>query len=140
MGGVGIGLLIALALLASKKAPAKGKISVAIGPAKILPRAVAAKKPATAKPVNAVVPSSMHDTTAVAVQAAAKPGSIPIPNAEAARKLAQSIADYVRNNRKKYDHARIATWQAFAGLQPDGIYGPKTAKALRAFGAKSVVG
>jgi peptidoglycan hydrolase-like protein with peptidoglycan-binding domain len=34
----------------------------------------------------------------------------------------------------------VATWQAFAGLVPDGIYGPKTAKALRAFGAKSVVG
>jgi murein L,D-transpeptidase YcbB/YkuD len=64
----------------------------------------------------------------------------PIPNAEAARKLAQPLADYVRNNRKKYDHARVATWQAFAGLVPDGIYGPKTAKALRAFGAKSVVG
>jgi peptidoglycan hydrolase-like protein with peptidoglycan-binding domain len=137
MSGLGLAVLAGLLLLASGKK--KAAWNVDIGPVKILPRA-AAKPAAKPKPVRAATPTSIQDTAAAAVQAAAPAGVAPIPNAEAARKLAQPLADYIRNNRKKYDHARVATWQAFAGLVPDGIYGPKTAKALRAFGAKSVVG
>jgi hypothetical protein len=127
-----------LATTRKKAGPAAGK-SAAAKPAAKKP---AAKKPAAKKPapVQALVQASVRDTAAAAVQSAAKPGVHPVPNAEAARKLAQPIADYVRNNRKKYDRGRIATWQAFAGIEADGIYGPKTAKALRAYGAKSVVG
>lgn len=139
--GIGIALLLGLALLSSKSTPKKAqKLDVKIGPVRMLPSAAPAKKAAAKAPVRAATPTSIRDTAAVAVQAAARPGAAPIPNAEAARKLAQPLADYIRNNRKKYDHARVATWQAFAGLKPDGIYGPKTAAALRAVGAKSVVG
>jgi hypothetical protein len=139
MGGLGIALLLGLVLLGGSKPLPKYKMTV--GPIRVAKKPAqkkaAAKKPA---PVQALVPASIRDTAAAAVQSAAKPGARPIPNAEAARRLAQPLADYIRNNRKKYDHARVATWQAFAGIAADGIYGQKTAKALRAFGAKSVVG
>jgi hypothetical protein len=144
MGGLGIALLLGLVLLGGSKPLPKYKMTV--GPIRVR-KPAAAKKPAQKKaaakkpaPVQALVPASIRDTAAAAVQSAAKPGARPIPNAEAARRLAQPLADYIRNNRKKYDHARVATWQAFAGIAADGIYGQKTAKALRAFGAKSVVG
>lgn len=130
-----------------------GKVAVSIGPARIRPVQKAPAKvavrigPATlraqpkakAKPVQVVVKESHYDTAASAVSAARKPGAPPIPNVEAARKVAQPVADHVRNNRKGYDHKRVATFQALAGLKVDGLYGPQTAKALRALGAKSVV-
>lgn len=152
MGGLGIAVLVGLAVLLSKKGPqgtvtvgpariikAPPKTTVRIGPAKITPAVKVKIGPAKIAPVHTAVPTSIHDTTAVAVQAAQKPGHPPIPNAEAARKVAQPVADHVRNNRKKYDHKRVATFQGFAGIKPDGLYGPQTAKALRAFGAKNVV-
>jgi peptidoglycan hydrolase-like protein with peptidoglycan-binding domain len=117
---------VAVKLGTARILPTKGKVNVKIGPAKV-------------KPVHAEVPASIHDTTATALQAAQKPGANPIPNTEAARKVAQPVADHVRNNRKKYDHARVAVFQGYAGLKPDGLYGPQTAKALRAYGAKNVV-
>lgn len=145
-------LAIGLAIFTQKKAPDAAKVRVEIGPAKIkaIPSPTkAAKKPgkvkvtigpAKIKPVRASVPTSVHDTTAVAVNAARPASGAPIPNPEAARKVAQSVADHYRANRKKYDHGRVSTFQAFAGLKPDGIYGPKTAQALRHYGALKVVG
>lgn len=152
MGGVALAaVLIGLALMSGGKNA--GKTTVKIGPAKILPKpsqSAPTKKspgkvrvkigPAVIQPVRAKVPTSVHDTTAVAVQAAAVPGQPPIPNPSAARRVAQSVADHYRANRKKYDHGRVSTFQAYAGLKPDGIYGPKTAAALRHFGALKVVG
>jgi murein L,D-transpeptidase YcbB/YkuD len=117
--------------------PAKERVRVQVGPAKIAPVHIG---PAKLKPVQVVVKDSHHDTAAAVVSAAARPGVPPIPNAEAARKVAQPVADHVRNNRKKYDHKRVATFQALAGITADGLYGPITAKALRAHGAKQVVG
>jgi hypothetical protein len=146
MGGLGIALLLGLVMLGGRKP--LPKYTMEVGPIRVrkpapAKKAAAPKKAAAKakpKPVQATVPASIRDTAAAAVQSAAKPGVHPVPNAAAARKLAQPLADYIRNNRKKYDRARVATWQAFAGIAADGIYGPKTAKALRAFGAKSVVG
>lgn len=154
MGGLGIAALIGLALIFGTKKEAKNgqaKTLVTIGPAKIK-SPTGARKPAAKvrvkigpavikpTPVRAVVPTSVHDTTAVAVNAARPASGAPIPNPEAARKVAQSVADHYRANRKKYDHGRVSTFQAFAGLKPDGIYGPKTAQALRHYGALKVVG
>ncbi len=153
------GLLIAalalgLAMLSGKKkstttvtfGPAvlkKSPVKVKLLPAVIKPAPKSAVKvklgPAKIKPVQVVVPTSVHDTTATAVKASQVPGVAPIPNATAARKLAQPVADHVRNNRKKYDHGRVSTFQAFAGIKSDGLYGPQTAKALRTYGAKNVV-
>lgn len=153
MGGLGIAVLVGLAVLLSKKAPqgtvtvgpariikTQPKTVVRIGPAKITPAVRVKLGPAKITPARASIPTTHRDTTAVAVQAAQKPGQPPIPNAEAAHKVAQAVADHVRNNRKKYDHHRVATFQGFAGLKPDGLYGPQTAKALRHFGALNVVG
>jgi hypothetical protein len=144
MGGLGIAALFGILFLASsKKTTTAPRGTVTVGPIRIIKSPAPAKK-AAAKPkpppVRAATPTSVRDTAAVAVQAAAQPGKRPIPNPVAARKLAQPLADHVRNNRKKYDRERVATWQAFAGIASDGIYGPKTAAALRAYGAKSVVG
>lgn len=146
-GNLAIAVLVGLALIFGGKKP-NGKPTVTIGPAKILPRAprkpaskISVKiGPAVIKPVRAVVPTSVHDTTAVAVNAARPTSGVPIPNEKAARAVAQSVADHYRANRKKYDHGRVSSFQAYAGIKPDGIYGPKTAQALRHFGALKVVG
>lgn len=149
MGSAAIfAVLVGLALMNGKSngKTAPGKVTVKVGPAKILPAPAAPRKttvkigPAKITPVRAKVPTSVHDTTAVAVNAARPAAGPPIPNEAAARKVAQSVADHYRNNRKKYDHGRVSTFQAYAGLKPDGLYGPKTAAALRHYGALKVVG
>lgn len=155
MGNLAIAALVGLALiLGRKKSTANATpLRVKIGPAKILPAKTAPGKaaprptpirvkvgPAKIAPVRAVVPTSVHDTTAVAVNAARPATGAPIPNPTAARKVAQSVADHFRANRKKYDHGRVSTFQAYAGLKPDGLYGPQTAQMLRHYGALKVVG
>lgn len=157
MGNLAIAaLVIGIALFSGGKKAAPtaaqkipGAVKIRIGPAKILPQKAPAKStpkarvaigPAKLTPVRAAVPTSVHDTTAVAVNAARPANGPPIPNEKAARAVAQAVADHYRANRKKYDHGRVSAFQAYAGLKPDGLYGPKTAQALRHYGALKVVG
>lgn len=65
-------------------------------------------------------------------------GSPVVPSPAFAKQKAQSLADHVRTKRTKYDRPRLAVWQALAGIPVDGLYGPGTAKALAAMGAKNV--
>lgn len=152
MGSLALLLGLGLLLLGGKRAPQgvvtvgpariiKAPVKVKMGLAKIKPAVRVKVGPAKIKPsVTLRMPTSVHDTTKAAVHAAAPRVGPPIPNPAAARKVAQPVADHVRNNRKKYDHGRVSTFQAYAGIKPDGLYGPATAKALRAYGAKNVVG
>lgn len=60
-------------------------------------------------------------------------------NPAEAKRSAQSIADNIRTKANGYDHARLAVWQALAGLRSvDGVYGPESQGALTKMGAKSV--
>jgi hypothetical protein len=60
-------------------------------------------------------------------------------NPAEAKRSAQSIADNIRTKANGYDRARLAVWQALAGLRSvDGVYGPESQGALTKMGAKSV--
>lgn len=59
-------------------------------------------------------------------------------DAATAKKNAQSVADHVRQRQYNYSRPLVAAWQAMAGLQSDGVYGPATVKALSGYGAKNV--
>lgn len=155
--GLGIMLAVAALMLAgsgAKKAAAKAtpRGAVTLGPVKILKtpakkpvKNAAAAKPSAASaapPVHVVVPQDLpRETVAIAALAAKQSGANPLqPNAAAARAGAQSAADAVRSKGSKYDRARLAAWQVFAGLKPDGLYGPATVTALRQNGALNVMG
>lgn len=106
-----------------------------------------ADDPADAAPTAAPPPIRVDIGPAINIRPTApKPGGSklfdvqPKPGLDVAKKSAQSTADHVRTNGSRYDRARIATWQAAAGLPPDGLYGPATANALKKFGAKNVPG
>lgn len=65
-------------------------------------------------------------------------GSPVRPDAALARSRAQSIADHVRTKKSAYDRPKLAVWQALAGIDADGLYGPGTRTALVNHGAKNV--
>jgi murein L,D-transpeptidase YcbB/YkuD len=55
-----------------------------------------------------------------------------------ARIEAQSVANDLRESGQVYNAQKLADWQAWAGLSPDGMYGGKTRGALLYFGARDV--
>jgi hypothetical protein len=65
-------------------------------------------------------------------------GSDVAPNQTLARARAQAMADHVRTKKTKYDRPRLAVWQALAGVEVDGLYGPATQAALQSMGARNV--
>jgi hypothetical protein len=65
-------------------------------------------------------------------------GSDVAPNAAIAKAKAQAMADHVRTKKAKYDRPRLAVWQALAGIEVDGLYGPATQAALQSMGARNV--
>lgn len=148
MGNAWIALLaLGLVLLGGDSKKPGSKVSVKIGPAKIKPPGkvtvkigparIKAPAKGAANAVHVVAPPHPKEHLPVTAHGM-RHANIDVPDLQAAKKNAQPIADMVRTKGKKYDHAKLKAWQMLAGLKPDGVYGPNTAKALRHLGAKSV--
>lgn len=52
-----------------------------------------------------------------------------------ARGQAKDIAAMLKSQGKAYQKSRLKSWQVFAGIDADGLYGPLTKSALEHFGA-----
>ncbi len=158
-------LVAAVLLLGGKKAsaaaaPAAPKGTVSVGPPTLVRKTPAAKKPAAAKPAAkkpAIVKSDALQAAELAERQLGAPNSaatitaqnnrtqtipgVALPagysRVEATRR-AQPMADQIRTKKSKYDRAALQTFQTFAGLKGDGLYGPQTRNALMYFGAKNV--
>lgn len=155
-------LAAAVLLFGSKKASAATSPAprgiVTLGTPTLI-KTPAAKKPA-AKPAAAKsdaqraaelaerqlgAPNSQATVTATRTSATtAATQTIPGPSlpagynrAEATRR-AQPMADQIRTRKTKYDRAALQTFQGFAGMNADGLYGPQSSSALKYFGAKNV--
>lgn len=150
-------LAAAVLLLGGKKASASTPSAPAAAPRGIVtpgtPTVI--KRPAAAKPA-AAPKSDAVKAAELADQQLGKPASsaqvkvqskvaqtIPGPalppgynRAEATRR-AQPMADQIRTKKGKYDRAALQTFQTFAGMTADGLYGPQTRAALIHFGAKN---
>jgi peptidoglycan hydrolase-like protein with peptidoglycan-binding domain len=53
-----------------------------------------------------------------------------------AKAQAKDVAAMLVKSGKAYDKPRLVNWQRFAGLKPDGVYGPLTKSALEYYGGK----
>jgi murein L,D-transpeptidase YcbB/YkuD len=97
-------------------------VSVSIGPATNI-------RPVDGPIVDVEVPVNYVGPTQNAP--APPPAAQPAFDQSKARRLAPPLAKHI--TAKKYDYARqsVTDFQRAAGLKPDGIYGPKTASALR---------
>jgi peptidoglycan hydrolase-like protein with peptidoglycan-binding domain len=47
-----------------------------------------------------------------------------------ARAQAKPLAEHIARSGYSYDRRRLATWQRYAGIAPDGIYGPASRAEL----------
>ena len=53
-----------------------------------------------------------------------------------AKAQAKDVAAMLAKSGKAYDKTRLGTWQRYAGIKADGLYGPLSKSALEYFGAK----
>lgn len=114
----------------AKPAAAKGKVTVKIGPARILSQSELRS-----------VPLASRSPTADAklITDAAKQAGLKLPDQTAAKKSAQSVADNVRSNGAKYDVHAVQAYQLQAGLKNTrGSYTSETIASLRKNGAVNV--
>lgn len=115
---------------AKAKSPAKGKIKVHIGPARILSTSELSQ-----------VPLASRSPTADAklIQEAAKQAGLKLPDLATAKRSAQSVANNVRLNGPKYDVHAVQAYQLQAGLKNTrGSYTAETIASLRKNGATNV--
>lgn len=116
----------------------------AMGPGPALPQLPAPAPPPFVGPVGPSAPSSSAPAPiapaplAPAPSASAPPAPTPQPHQvrdiqrlDAARKMAVELVPHLRAKGRNYDKQALARFQLAAGLKKDGLYGPKTAGALR---------